>query len=148
MARNILILANRTAPGGHLQDLVRTRMKEGPCHFTLLVPTEPPHGSLTWTDDDVIAAAHRRMETAVEGLRALGAEVEGRVEEGPPMAAVDAFMQVVRYSHGEGFNEIVVSTLPPGGSRWLKQDLVHRLQRHYDVPVTHVISSAESQPVG
>jgi hypothetical protein len=41
------------------------------------------------------------------------------------------------------FDEIILSTLPAGPSRWLRQDLPHRLARVTRIPVTHVIGSAE-----
>ena len=41
------------------------------------------------------------------------------------------------------FDEIILSTLPPGVSRWLKQDLPHRVERDFNLPVTHVIATAE-----
>lgn len=137
--RHILIVANRTAAGSHLKRLVRQRMAEGPCSFTLLVPATAPTGKLIWTDAEVEAEAERRMHEAVAGLREIGAEIEGRVEDGSPMDAVVALMQIERFQRHEQISEIIVSTLPAGMSRWLKQDLPHRLERRFKIPVTHVI---------
>ena len=36
--RRILVVANRTLHDDYLLDAVRSRMTEGPCEFTLLVP--------------------------------------------------------------------------------------------------------------
>jgi hypothetical protein len=41
-------------------------------------------------------------------------------------------------------SRMVLSTLPPGVSRWLGMDLVSRVERAVDLPVTHII--AESEP--
>jgi hypothetical protein len=38
------------------------------------------------------------------------------------------------------FDEVVVSTLPVGSSRWLGLDLPHRLEKLTSAPVTHVVS--------
>jgi hypothetical protein len=38
------------------------------------------------------------------------------------------------------FDDIVVSTLPTGSSRWLGLDLPHRLEKLTSVPVHHVVS--------
>lgn len=68
--RRILIVANQTAPGPHLKKIVRERMEQGPCKFMLLVPGTPPHGTWTWSEEEVTAAAHRQLEQALEGLGA------------------------------------------------------------------------------
>jgi hypothetical protein len=41
------------------------------------------------------------------------------------------------------FDGIILSTLPPGISRWLRQDLPSRVEKEFDLPVTHVIGEAE-----
>jgi hypothetical protein len=40
-------------------------------------------------------------------------------------------------------DEIILSTLAPGVSKWLKRDLPHRLARRFDLPVIHVIAVQE-----
>lgn len=137
--RRILIVANQTAPGSHLKEIVSERMKE-PTSFVLLVPAMPPKGTWTFTDDEAIAQARERMEEALAGLKELGAEIEGRVEAGSPQSAVAAFIDSERNQDIEPISEIVVSTLPPGASRWLHYDLPHRLERQHEIPVTHVIA--------
>jgi hypothetical protein len=47
----------------------------------------------------------------------------------------------------EAFDEIVVSTLPGGISRWLKLDFPSRVARATELPVRHVIASESSAPV-
>jgi hypothetical protein len=140
-ARRILIVANQTAPGPHLKEIVSERMTKGPCGFVLLVPTAPPKGTWTFTEDEVLDAARARMNEALAGLKDLGAEIEGRVEDGSPLDAVAAYLDSGRYENEQPFDEIILSTLPPGVSRWLKQDLPHRLERHHGIPVTHVIGA-------
>ena len=142
--RRILIVANQTAAGDHLKRIVRQRMKDGPCSFTLLVPATPPSGSLTWTDEDAAKLAQQRMQDALDGLRQTGAEVEGVVGDGSPMDAVAGLVDIEGYQHHQSFDEIVVSTLPPHLSRWLKQDLPHRLERRYRIPVTQVVGDPAS----
>jgi len=45
----------------------------------------------------------------------------------------------------ETFDEVIVSTLPLGRSRWLKQDVIHRLNRAYPrLKVTHVMAAPAS----
>ena len=132
-ARRILIVANQTAAGGHLKDLVRERMAAGPCRFTLVVPATPP-GDHAWTEGEVRALAEERLTDALTALRETGAEIDGVVGDTRPLYAVgDALIE-------RPHDEIVVSTLPPGASRWLKQDLPHRIERQFGLPVTHVVA--------
>ncbi|MGH2829289.1 MAG: hypothetical protein ACRDJM_02285 [Actinomycetota bacterium] len=135
--RHILIVANQTACGEHLQAVVQQRIAQGPCRFTLVVPARIPEGHLTWTEGQGIALANQRLEEALPKLRAAGAPVEGVVGDRRPVLAVDDFLR-----HAE-VDEIIVSTLPPGASKWLRQDLPRRIQRTFDVPVTHVIDTRE-----
>jgi hypothetical protein len=146
--RRILIVANQTAPSAHLKRIVRRRVEEGPCSFMLLVPATAPARKWTWTEAEATELATVRMQEALAGFRELGAEIEGRVQDGPPMDAVATLMQVERYENHHPFDEIILSTLPPGTSRWLKQDLPHRLERRYGIPVTHVVGEAAPAPLG
>jgi hypothetical protein len=136
--KKILIVANQTAGGEHLKREVSRRLAEGPCVFTLLVPATPPTHHATWTDEEARALARSRMEQALTGLRELGAEIEGVVGDVSPMAATD---DILRQG---SFDEIILSTLPVGLSRWLKQDLPHRMQRRYSIRVTHVLADRET----
>ena len=135
--RQILVVANQTACGDELLELIKTRMSAGPCHLTLLVPATPPHEHATWTEGEARAIARRRMDEAVARFRAAGADAEGVVGDAHPMRAIDDAMIDNTY------DEIILSTLPSGVSRWLKRDLPHRVELHYDVPVTTLISQKQ-----
>lgn len=134
-----MIVANQTAPGPHLKEIVAERKAQGPCSFLLLVPVTPPKGTWTFTDDEALELASARMQEALAGLKDLDADIEGRVEVGAPFEAVTGYLDSRRLADEQAFDEIVLSTLAPGISRWLKQDLPHRLERHLEIPVTHVI---------
>jgi hypothetical protein len=41
-----------------------------------------------------------------------------------------------------GYDTLVICTLPPGISRWLKLDLVHRAERKFGPRVIHVVAEA------
>jgi len=41
-----------------------------------------------------------------------------------------------------GYDALVICTLPPGISRWLKLDLVHRAERKFGLRVIHVVAEA------
>jgi hypothetical protein len=66
--------------------------------------------------------------------RAAGSEVTGEVGDAEPLMAIQ---DAVNLQH---FDELIISTLPLGISRWLKLDLVSKA-RGLGLPVTHVIAS-------
>ncbi|MGH2784098.1 MAG: hypothetical protein ACRDJ1_02445 [Actinomycetota bacterium] len=130
--RRVLIVANETAGGSHLKQAVRKALDKGPAVFTLLVPASHTDGA--WSEGQVHAAAEDRMNEALAGLREVGAQVEGIVGDHRPIHAItDALV-------AQPHDEIIVSTFPSGVSRWLKQDLPHRVERVFRLPTTHVVA--------
>ena len=138
--RRYLVVANQTLGGEHLMERVRECVAAGPCRFHLLVPASPPREHLTATEGQARAAAQRRLEEARTAFRAAGAEVDGEVGDARPLTAI---ADVLRH---HTFDEIILSTLPPGPSRWLKQDLPHRIARMCTVPVTHIVADRAPTP--
>jgi hypothetical protein len=131
--RSILIVANLTLCGPHLLEAVDERTSAGPCRFRVLVPASHGHKG-SWTADESRGAAAERLETMLTALRERGCEADGEIGD---ISAVDATLDVLRETE---VDEIIVSTLPPSASRWLRMDLVSRLERAVDVPVTHVVA--------
>jgi hypothetical protein len=43
-----------------------------------------------------------------------------------------------------GYDTLVICTLPPGVSRWLKLDLMHRAERKFGLRVMHVVAGASA----
>jgi hypothetical protein len=138
----VLVVANRTAESEELLEVLRRRAREGPVAFTLLVPTTP-HG-VAWAADMRSGGpdAEQHMQKAVNRLRDAGLEVEGKLGDPDPVAAVE---DAVNF---ESFDEAIVSTLPTHLSKWLKLDLPHRVERVTGLPVTHVTASEVSAPAG
>ena len=64
-------------------------------------------------------------------------EVTGEIGDASPLRAVGDALQY------QSCDEIIVSTLPPGVSRWLKLDLPNRLRHSFAIPVTHVVATTE-----
>jgi hypothetical protein len=136
--RRYLVVANQTLAGHHLLEYVRQCLAAGPSWFFVLVPATPSQAQVVPGEGDAELLARRRLEGALARLRGEGASVVGAVGDPSPFRAVgDAFRD-------ESFDEIVVSTLPAGTSRWLVEDLPHRLARVTGLPVTHLV--AERQP--
>ena len=38
------------------------------------------------------------------------------------------------------YDTLVICTLPPGVSRWLRLDLVHQAERKFGLPIIHVVA--------
>ena len=137
MAR-YLIVANQTLGGDQLAAQVQKLMAEGPCTFHVVVPATYSKDHAVHIDGEAHAVAARRLEAALERFRALGVDVTGEVGDASPMLAVrDCFVASNTY------DAVIVSTLPAGASRWLKQDLPHRLERNYGLPVLQVTGELE-----
>jgi GABA permease len=132
-----LVVANRTLGGEHLLAKVRECLVAGPGEFHVLVPASHPARDFTWTEGSDRAAAEERLAEALARFRAAGATVTGEVGDAQPL---DAIGDVLRR---EKFDEIILSTLPPGVSRWLGQDLPHRVERQFKLPTHHVVAAAE-----
>ena len=139
----VLIVANQTLGGQDLLEHVRRRMEAGDLEVSLLVPataradrhldTRVPGINVPLdTEDDDYAAARKRLEHGLESLRSLGATVDGTVGHSDPMRAIQEVLARGSY------DEIIVSTLPSAVSRWLRQDLPHKVERKFHLPVTVV----------
>lgn len=137
--RRYLVVANQTLGGRHLESLLRELATEDAA-FHVLVPATPPSDHL-WTEGEANAIARRRLDLALERFRALGIEATGEVGDARPLQAIDDVLSQ------DPFDEIVLSTLPPRLSKWLKLDLVHRVQTAFGLPVRHVIGARETVDV-
>jgi hypothetical protein len=135
-----LIVANQTLAADQLMDKVRQLCAEGPCTFHVVVPaTHVSKDHAFHTEGGDHAVAEKRLEAALERFRAVGAEADGEVGDTSPFLAVrDCLLADGTY------DGVILSTLPPGVSRWLKQDLPHRLERTFGLPVTHLTGQPES----
>lgn len=158
--RQILIVANETVGGDALSSAVEQRLKQGECRFHLLVPL--PHRTAAASGSGVTGfspvgtrqpeipkgvsksspdrnLAEQQLALGLDWLRGLGAEADGQVGDADPVHAV---VEAVKRRTAD---EIIVSTLPSAISRWLRQDLPHKIQRKVDVPVTVVTAGASDR---
>jgi hypothetical protein len=135
--RRYLVVANQTLLGEALLARVRECIAAGPCEFHLVVPATHAPGRVMQTESRDRAYAVQRLRDGLERFRELGISVEGEVGDSRP---IDAIRDVML--HAGPFHEIIVSTLPPGISRWLHQDLPHRIQRTFELPTSMVVARA------
>lgn len=130
---HVLVVAHQTATTAGLLEAVRKRAAQGEVTFHLLVP-EQPHdiqkgASLQQAPAD---EAQRVLDVALPKLsQAASDEVTGSVGDSDPLTAIQNAI------HQGDYDEIIISTLPLGASRWLKLDVVSKLRR-LGLPVTHI----------
>jgi len=133
--RRLLAVAHQTAEASEFLDTVRSLALRDGAKVVLLVPATPVNHLAGWTRGESRAIARERAEKARLLLDEAGVDVvDARIGDADPYEAIiDALA-------GEDFDHVVVSTFPPGISRWLGADLINRLGRSIDVPVTHVVA--------
>jgi hypothetical protein len=130
--RRYLIVANRTLAGSQLIGKVKELHERRECTFYLVVPATPPHGH-TWSEGEARAIARRNLEAALKRLADIGIAADGEVGDERP---TDAIQDVLAK---RPIDEVILSTLPPGLSRWLKRDLPRRIEAVFGLPVIHVM---------
>ena len=130
--RSYLIVANQTLTSESLREAIAARLAEGPVRTHVVVPLSPVGGRLTWDEHASRDVAQERLDKVLDRLRAMGAEADGEVGDRDPVMAVRDALR-----HRE-VDEVIVSTLPKGLSRWLGEDVPSRLRDSVRVPVTVV----------
>ena len=144
----VLLVANKTLGSGEVSEFVRNRMAKEECQFTLLVPATPRWNSepasrlagglargseavgSSQNSDDNYEFARSRLQYGLEVLRGLGATVDGDIGDPDPAKAIHEVLGRKR------FDEVALSQLPKGVSRWLRLDIPHQIERKYQIPVT------------
>ena len=133
-----LIVANQTLAAEQLTEKVHQLRADGECNFHIVVPATHAKDHAFHTEGHDHALAEKRLEAALERFRAIGCEADGEVGDTSPFLAVrDCLLADGTY------DGIIVSTLPQGVSKWLKQDLPRRLERTFGLPIIHLTGTPE-----
>jgi len=135
---NVLVVAHQTAATSGLLDAVSVRAKRSPARFHLVVPRQA-HGMHKFVDpqDASEEEANQVLAVALPKLSdAAGHDVTGSIGDAEPLMAIQDAVNLGNY------DEIIISTLPLGISRWLKLDLVSKA-KGLGLPVTHVEASSK-----
>jgi hypothetical protein len=142
MARYMLV-ANQTVQSPELRDAaLLLQSRDARAELTLIVPATRVVRRLTWDEVETKAVARERLNAGLAYLRAAGCHVvDGRVGDEDPVLAVEDELRRRRYAG------IIISTLPPGASRWLKLDIISRVRRRLptDRTIVHVVSGVPIQ---
>jgi hypothetical protein len=135
--RSYLIVANQTLASPALSDAIEERVAGGDeVRFHVVVPATPS-GRMTWDEDRTREAAQARLDDLLQDLRSRGAEATGEIGAPDP---VDATADALRAHQAD---EVILSTLPSGISRWLGLDVPGRLRDVVRVPVVVVTQSRD-----
>jgi hypothetical protein len=110
----------------------------GPARFHIVVPATPVQRGLTWDEDEARVVAQDRLTAAIGRLADLDARVTGEIGHRDPIEATEDALR------GRQVDEVILSTLPPGISRWLGQDVPSRLKGSITVPVSVVTTQRAS----
>lgn len=133
-----LVVTHQTALSPALQRTVSALVAEDPtAEFAVLVP-ELPGPPLTWEGESV-DVARQRAEAARMLLEEKSNARVVRTAVGAP-EPLQAIADELRAQ--PGYDTLVICTLPPGVSRWLRLDLVHRAQRRFGLRIIHVVAEA------
>lgn len=137
-----LIVANQTLASPTLAAAVADRVARGDARFHVVVPATPVPHRLTWDEAESNAAAEERLAAVLTRLRDLGAEATGEVGASDPVAAA---CDAVR---SRQIDEVLLSTLPPGISRWIGLDVPSRLRDSVSMPVTVITAQERAAATG
>lgn len=131
-----LVVAHRTLGSPELLEALLERSADGST-FHILVPEYHGGLGLTYTDARARAVARQNLEEAQTRFADHGLATTGEVGEASPVDAVDTVLQ---REGPDAFDAVIVSTLPPGVSKWLGLDLPTQVRRHhFGLDVTHVV---------
>ncbi|HMG40856.1 MAG TPA: hypothetical protein VK611_05975 [Acidimicrobiales bacterium] len=130
-----IVVAHRTLVGRHLLEYAREQaIHEPDTRFHLVVPVHHPSGA--WSEGQVQAKARQSLDEGLAAFADAGLTVTGEVGDASPVYAVSTALRNLDFD----CDGIIVSTLPPGVSAWLRLDVERRLKREFDLPVTHLVA--------
>ncbi len=136
-----LVVAHQTATSAELLQCVAELAAFDPATvFTVLVPATPVVHLLTWEEGETNEIARQRAEEARERFEGSGLNVaQAKVGDASPLLAIGDELR----AHPEEYDAVVLSTLPPGLSRWLRLDVHHLTERKFGLPVIHVVAKRQ-----
>jgi hypothetical protein len=129
-----LIVANQTAGGDELLQLVKRDAEDGDRIFIAVVPLEGRDGHSS-------GIARERLSRFIARLRDNGVVASGMIGDPDPFDAVGNALDLFTVDH------VIISTLPKTKSGWLRADLVERVRNATAAKVDHVETALEPAAV-
>jgi CBS domain-containing protein len=122
--KRLLIVGNKSLGGEALMAEVASQIRRNPfVRFHVVVPLSTG-GDLT--------GARKRLETQLGLIEDLHASASGEIGRSDPLGAIEAALR------REPATGIILSTLPPSRSRWLRSNLPTGVSRQVDLPCVTV----------
>jgi hypothetical protein len=137
--KRVLLLANETVGASGVMSRLKELVGEESAEVFVVAPalTSSALKHLTGDVDEAIEAARLRLEASLHALRDLGFEASGEIGDSDPNLALEDALR--RFPA----DEVVISTHPPGRSKWLERDVVAKARTDVSMPVTHVVVDME-----
>lgn len=134
-----LLVANETAESQEMLRAVAEINDSDPvADFVILIPATPLNllQQFEGTAKSARGLAAQRAQSTRRHLERLGLRVKStRIGNWDPYMAIEEELVNDKYE------AIILSTLPPGVSRWLRMDLPSRVaRRHPEIKLVHVVS--------
>ncbi len=137
--RRVLVVASETIGREELVSAIGTRALAEKTSFLVVAPALNTSVKAWANDEDPArAAAQERLDAMLERLRSAGIDAAGQVGDSDPLIAIE---DAVHTFHPD---EIVISTHPPGRSRWHETGVVESASARFDVPVSNVVVGDEA----
>ena len=132
--RNVLVIANETAPSAQLRDVVRAATHDRLDASVLVVAPALNTRLRHWATDDAasVEEARERLRRCLRDLARDGIHAEAMIGDPDPFQAVADALAVF------SADAIVIATHPESRSNWLAKDLVERVRRTSDLEVFHL----------
>ena len=132
--RRILVVANETVAVGPLREAIRSRARQYVDEVFIVCPALGSLVAHGLSDADYARAqAHRRLDTSLAALAALGIQADGCVSDADPLQAIEHTLRTFRA------DELIISTYPRRRSTWLEHHIVYRARERFGLPIAHVI---------
>jgi hypothetical protein len=117
VSKRILVIANETAEGHELDEVIRSCSQGVDAEVLVITPA--------------VNSASSRLETFLERLHAAGIRARGRIGAADPLQAVSDGLR------GFAADEIVLATRK--GPPWRRRNLVARVRKRFAGPIFHLV---------
>ncbi len=133
-------MANETCAGRALLDEIKTQAGGSAGEVLVVAPALNSRLRHLFADvDRAREQAELRLRDSIVALGRNGISARGAVGDSDPVRAIeDALAEF-------DADRIIISTHPAERSNWLEKGVVERAQRHFDIPITHVVVDLERE---